>query len=510
VETVVNNMTAGSVGDAQSPHRQSMLARFSKSIRVQLAVLLLIFSIPPILLYSVFGAAEREKQQVLLEAVRENGRIVARGLTPFIQAMQPGDVSRIPQELARFESDQRSIKVLFKPAEGRAGFYYVASTPSVPAEDLAEERERLVDLGIIAQLDQSCSGDVALGHRVTSARRGEYLLSITPLQSARGCWVIIVAADESAVAGLSDERAYWQRPEARVAALVYAIMAVMVFVVFASVWSALARFKRTAATIERGSSFASATAVPELKQMGRVFDAMVERLRQATELLRRAAEDNAHAFKAPIAVIRQASALVAGRARDSDVLAVTAINTSLDRLEGLVRSARHLDAATADLLDPQWTYIDLSRLAADFVSDYALTLETRAVRVIADVAPGIAVNGREELLETIFENLLDNAIGFSPEGGNVTVRLRGENEFAVLSVVDEGPGVGAGNLPHIFDRYFSARGEQHSAATDTSTEPHFGIGLWLVRQNAYALGGSAEAANNPSGGFTVTVRLPLA
>jgi two-component system sensor histidine kinase ChvG len=506
------------VSTSRKRRKSGVLGRFSKSIKVQLVVLLLIFSIPPILLYSVFGTAENEKQHLLLEAVRENGRIVARALTPFVQAMQPGDLSRIPAELERFGSDQRSIKVLFKPNGVNAGFYYVASAPAIAAEALSAERERLVELGIIAQLEQSCTGDIALGNRILQpSEQRDVLLSITPVQSQRGCWVIIVAASEESVAGLMSGQPYWMRPETRVAAIVYVTMAVMVFVLFTTVWLGLARFKRAAQNVERGGSFASSTAVPELMQMGRVLDAMVGRLQQTTDMLRTAAEDNAHAFKGPIAVIRQATERITRRMGGTSDSSLAAINASLDRLEGLVRSAQHLDAATADILEAKWSDLNVSDLVMAFIKEYQYALEVRNVILISDVAPGIVINGRREMIETVLENLMDNAISFSPKGGRVTVTLAKDADAILLRIMDEGPGVNPHRLPRIFDRYYSSRPQTGEASTNPS-EAHFGIGLWLVRQNVQAMGGTVQAENlpaqNPSaapatpGGFAVTVKIP--
>jgi two-component system sensor histidine kinase ChvG len=503
---------------ARKPRKQGFLGRFSKSIKVQLVVLLLIFSIPPILLYSVFGTAEDDKQHLLLEAVRENGRTVARALTPFVQAMQPGDLSRIPAELERFGSDQRSIKVLFKPNGVNAGFYYVASAPTIAAEALSAERERLVELGIIAQLEQSCTGDIALGNRILQpSEQRDVLLSITPVQSPRGCWVIIVAASEQSVAGIMSGQPYWMRPETRMAAIVYISMAVMVFVLFTTVWLGLSRFKRAALNVERGTSFASSTAVPELMQMGRVLDAMVGRLQQTTDMLRTAAEDNAHAFKGPIAVIRQAMERVSRRLAGSSDTSLAAINASLDRLEGLVRSAQHLDAATADILEAKWSELNVSDLVTAFIREYQYALEVRNVILVSDIAPGIVINGRREMLETVLENLMDNALSFSPKGGRVTVSLAGDSEAVALCIMDEGPGVSAHKLPRIFDRYYSSRPQ--TAELTNPSEAHFGIGLWLVRQNVQAMGGTVQAENLPPrdpsatsatpGGFAVTVNIPL-
>ena len=486
------------------------LARFSRSIRVQLVALVLVFVIPPVLLYSVFHSAEQEKQALLLDAVRENGRLIGTAMEPFLKTLQPGDFAKIQGELARFNADARSIKVLFSPA-GSASFFYVGSAPPIPFADLELERERLAELGILDRLAGSCSGNLPLGERVTLPNgTGEVLTSVTPVQSPRGCWAVIVAASTETVTRLIDDRPYWTRPEAGMAIAVYATMAMLVFLIFAAVWSALAGFRHTAARVEQGRSFATATGVPELAQVGREFDGMVARLKRATDVLRQAAEDNAHAFKGPIAVIRQAVELVGKRVAESGEghMGVTAIAASCDRLEGLVRSAQRLDTATADMLETGSSKVDLSALTKAFADDYRLMLGLRQEMLKIDAESGVTVRGRDDLLETILENLVDNAVSFSPPEGHVYVQLQAKDGMAVLKVEDEGPGVDPSRLSRIFERYYSSR--PTAEPKDSPAEMHFGIGLWLVRQNAIALGGSVQAENRKSGGLSVVVRIPLA
>ncbi len=537
----MNNVFSGELGRARSfndadreslaepqhagpPPRGSLAritAQFSRSIRVQLVVLLLVFGIPPILLYSVFRDAELDKQSLLLEAVRENGRTVGRALAPLLQAMQPGDFRRIPQELARFESDQRNIKVLFKPAGGNTGFFFVASAPEVATEKLAEARQQLIDLGVLARLEGSCSGNVTLGDRVALPDGGgEMLMAVTPVQSSKGCWAVVVSASQDSSAALIDGRPYWTRPETRMAGIIYATMAVLVFLIFAVVWSALARFRRTAATLEHGQSFATATAVPELAQVAKEFDAMVARLRRATDVLREAAEDNAHAFKGPIAVIRQAAEFVGKNVRGDGTAGIAAITMSLNRLEGLVRSAQRLDTATADLLETGWALVNFSELVTNFVEDYQVMLGPRNASIIPQVGADLFIAGREDMVETILENLIDNAISFSPDGGQVDVMAFAEDGKVVLSVADNGPGVAPDQLTRIFDRYYSSRPDKElddvkesddvDATGETNGDTHFGIGLWLVRQHVQAMGGTVEAANQENGGLCMTVRIPMA
>jgi len=94
------------------------------------------------------------------------------------------------------------------------------------------------------------------------------------------------------------------------------------------------------------------------------------------------------------------------------------------------------------------------------------------------------------LFETIIDNLLENATSFAPEGSKIAVALRADKNNAVLSVTDQGPGVPETDLERIFERYFSRRDE------DARTGTNFGIGLWIVRRNAEAVGGTVRARRN--------------
>src|SRR5205823_2817602 len=127
-----------------------------------------------------------------------------------------------------------------------------------------------------------------------------------------------------------------------------------------------------------------------------------------------------------------------------------------------------------------------------------------------DVAPGLAVAGREDMFETILENLIDNALSFSPPGEPITVRAKGDNGTIIMTVADNGPGVAPDQLNRIFERYYSSRFNREQDEIDANGGIHFGIGLWLVRQQVQALGGTVTAENQATGGLVVTVRIPRA
>ena len=123
--------------------------------------------------------------------------------------------------------------------------------------------------------------------------------------------------------------------------------------------------------------------------------------------------------------------------------------------------------------------------------DAGITLRTD----LADVR----VDGDPVRLRQIVTDQLANAVKFVPAHGTVIVRLRREDDWAVLVVEDTGPGSPADDLPHIFDRFFRSR----SARADGS-----GIGLAVAAELTIALGGTLTAESEAGRGATFTTRLP--
>ncbi len=144
---------------------------------------------------------------------------------------------------------------------------------------------------------------------------------------------------------------------------------------------------------------------------------------------------------------------------------------------------------------------------------YADTFASRRLILDARLQPEVSVLAGEDLLETVLENVIDNAVEVSPDGSKIIVELRAVNDRAELSLLDRGPGVPHGELTRIFERYVSLR--SYPVANDPTTDgaegsPHMGIGLWIVRRNLQAIGGSVRAENRPDGGLAMVMRFPLA
>ncbi|HSR72942.1 MAG TPA: HAMP domain-containing sensor histidine kinase [Kiloniellales bacterium] len=515
------------------------LGDLGRSLLGKLLLLMIVFIAVPIILYSEFRQADAEKRTLLLESVRAQGRLIAESLRPLLSREEASPLPELNAAIKPFATAQSGIKILYRPAgaSGLEGFYFVASEPPVPAATLAAERDKLMQRGILERLAESCQGQLpmALRHRKSSGEE-ELFSSITPITTASGCWAVITTHSASEMLGTAIDQPYWRTVEVRVAAGIYVGMAVFTVVLFYTIWRGLRRFRALARDIgsgrAQGVSFVRQNNVPELAEVAEEFDRMTRALGDSAESIRRAAEDNAHAFKTPIAIMRQALEPLKRIVPEDNPRgrrAAEVIEESIDRLEGLVASARQLDQATAELLDARREEIDLSRLLERMLTAYADSLVGRGLRLESRVAPRLVVRAGEDLLETVIENVMDNAIEVSPRDSVLTVTLARDGRFARLAVMDRGPGVASENLQRIFERYVSLREETGAAQPGQPDEeildaapggdeaadgepigPHLGIGLWIVRRNLQAVGGEVWAENRPDGGLAVIMRLPLA
>ena len=120
-----------------------------------------------------------------------------------------------------------------------------------------------------------------------------------------------------------------------------------------------------------------------------------------------------------------------------------------------------------------------------------------------EAAEPVPAYGDESTIDPILGQLVENAVKYSPEGGPISVSVRGEGRDAVLRVADTGVGIAEADLERVFDRFMrsdAARGVVNGA----------GLGLWIVRRYLDAQGGTVTAQRRPGGGTVIEVRLPRA
>lgn len=481
-----------------------------RSVGTRMVVLAVAFAAVPAVLAGQFLDAEAAKRATLLRTVQAEGHLIAEGLRVGLErADRPPSIVETRSMVERINVKGINMRLMLRPASDDSAIYLIAASPPMPAEALEHEQRQLLDAGIVAHIPASCDGATPLDLRYKGATKSEEVLSsITPFANSAGCWAIITSHSTTDAVGSLLGRPYWQAPEIKLATAIYGLLALLTILLFGGLWRGLRRFARQARNIGSGTSttsFAADNRIPELTGVAEEFDRMVASLRASAQAARRAAEDNAHALKTPIATIAQ-SLEPLRRALTDDERAqrsLQLIETSVGRLDALVTAARRMDEANASLVNPPHEKIDLSRLAGTLLATYDDIAAERGIRLVRQIAPGCRVWAGNELMETVIENLLDNAISFSPARGTIGIKVARHRNEVVMTIEDEGPGATPEVLSTMFERYVSIRPQTSTAPG----EQHFGIGLWVVRRHVESVGGSVRAENRGAGGLRMVVTL---
>lgn len=486
-----------------------------RSFASKMIVALVIFATVPLLIFSLLRSVDDERNALLLQSVQDKGRLIAEALFPLLTDFSPKKAEQINALLPRLAAESAKIKLLFRPAPKSdnpdAGFFLVAMHPPVAGTAFEEERAEIIGTGLLAEFARSCGGEQSLAVRYVNAAGGDEVLTFVRSRLVEnGCWVVLTSQAPNQILDASIEESYWGRTEIKLALAIYLLMAVIILITLADVWRNLHRFRRTARAIRAGRgqnlSFTERNQIPELQSVVQEFDELVAALRRSEELIRQAAEENAHAFKGPLAVISQANERVRrAMAEDNEngQRAIRLIEQSVERLDSLISAARKIEEATAEIMDRSLQPIDVTPLLVNLADDFREVLSARGIRLETSIASSLSIQANSDLLEASLENLIENAGDFASEGGRVLISAKAVGDEAVIAVIDDGPGVPPDDLERIFERYFSHREERRSA------HGNFGIGLWVVRRNVEVMGGQVIAKNRPEGGLEIELRLPL-
>jgi len=230
----------------------------------------------------------------------------------------------------------------------------------------------------------------------------------------------------------------------------------------------------------------------------------VEELRRLSELRADFVSLVSHELRSPMAAVIGAARTLQDRWRTlapdqrESFLAVIADESS--RLAALIGDVVDTSRLEAGTFGYRFEDVDLERLVRDSVE--AAVVTQQHVRVVASVDAGLpTIRGDRERLRQILSNLIENAVKYSPEGGEVRVLAGTVNGAVRISVVDDGPGIPSDQQVRIFERFGRAE-------VPGVSKPGTGLGLFIARSIAEAHGGSLAVRSSPGSGSTFTLALP--
>ncbi|MEU8821943.1 HAMP domain-containing sensor histidine kinase [Actinoplanes sp. NPDC048796] len=238
----------------------------------------------------------------------------------------------------------------------------------------------------------------------------------------------------------------------------------------------------------------------ELRDLAETLDSMLDRLDHAFQAQRQLIDDASHELRSPLAIIRtnlDASLTAPDATPEERGRAVAVVDRATTRMSRLVEDLLATARREADTTD---TDVDLAVVARE-AGEESLARE-RGLRLAYATAPGLRLIGDADALRRAVGNLLSNAVRLAPPASTITVAAGRTPSWLWLAVADEGPGIAAGDLPRVFDRFW--KGPQRG------TERRTGLGLAIVRQIAESHGGRVAAHSEPGRGSTFVLWLPAA
>jgi two-component system, OmpR family, sensor kinase len=241
----------------------------------------------------------------------------------------------------------------------------------------------------------------------------------------------------------------------------------------------------------------------ELAVLARDFDAMADQLRANRAAITRLLRDISHELRSPLARMRLAIGLARQPTADPS-RQLERMEREIERLDSLISQVLKLARLSGTDTPFEREAFDVDEMIEEVVRDANFEGAAKGCTVRTLGAAKSSVNGSRDLLRSAIENVLRNAVRYSPQGARVDVAVERGDAGLMVSVRDQGPGVPESEVQRIFEPFYRVA---ESRDRDTGGE---GIGLAITSRVMRAHGGSASADNRAGGGFEVRLSLPLA
>ncbi|MBV8897689.1 MAG: HAMP domain-containing protein [Acidobacteriaceae bacterium] len=245
----------------------------------------------------------------------------------------------------------------------------------------------------------------------------------------------------------------------------------------------------------------------ELDRLSQVLNQMLAGLESAFQRITQFTADASHELRTPLAIIRTTAEVTRARPRtpEEQDRAWASVLAQTERTSQLVQDLLTLTRGDSGAAASPLETVDLSALTQAVCSEMQVVAESKGVDLRVSAGSNVFVNGDGDALRRTITILLDNAIKATRSSGQISVSLampEGESNCA-LSVADDGCGIPAEDLPHIFDRFYRvsrSRSRENGGA---------GLGLSIAQHIVSQHGGSIQAESRLGVGSTFRVCLPI-
>jgi len=241
----------------------------------------------------------------------------------------------------------------------------------------------------------------------------------------------------------------------------------------------------------------------EISRLAETFNDMLDRLNNAFNSQRKLIEDLSHELKTPLSIIKREIEVALKRKRSNieyeEILKsnVEEINRIITILENLLLISRFDGKA----IEINYQRLNLNELITNILNDMKILAGEKNIEIILDEKERLFINGDKNQINSLFVNLIDNAIKYNNNNGKVEVVLSKDEKYAKIEIIDNGIGIPQEEIPYIFNRFYRV-----FKAKDNKG---FGLGLNIVKSIVDLHNGKIEVESKVNEGSKFTVYLPL-
>jgi len=239
----------------------------------------------------------------------------------------------------------------------------------------------------------------------------------------------------------------------------------------------------------------------ELAELGQNFDYMTGRISQLLNAQKRLLHDVSHELRSPLARMQAAIGL-AQQSPDKTAKMLDRVERESERIDHLIGELLNLSRLENPTTEnDERQLFDLTEMLLDIVEDARFEAQNKYVQITHNTFEQVSLFARPELIHSAIENVLRNAIKYSPENGVIqltTEKLAGHWQ---ITIEDQGPGIAEQDLQQIFQPFFRSR--------DNHQQDGIGLGLTIAHRAIEIHGGEIIATNRPEGGLNISILLPV-
>jgi signal transduction histidine kinase len=242
----------------------------------------------------------------------------------------------------------------------------------------------------------------------------------------------------------------------------------------------------------------------EIGELARAFNSMARDLEKAEELRRNMVADAAHELRTPLSNIKGYLEAIRDGLKKPDEESILSLNEEASMLSRLVNDLQELSLAEAGELRLLKEQCDITDLINQTASTKWNQAEEKELSITADLPEGLpALTVDYYRIGQVLNNLIDNAIAHTPEGGKIDISVSVEEDQLKINVTDTGEGIPPEDIPYIFERFYRTD-KSRSRTTGGS-----GLGLTIAKRLVEAHNGSIEVTSEPGKGSCFTFTLPV-